>query len=184
MKQIQDDDPESVDVFTIGPPTGRQDSDLENEVDKILKITGLPQEIAEEVEVFNLRNNGIERMTCDSEDSNVVPRPVKKQKQNAPKFNIKVKWQKQHIQTQTFTSFDPDKNAQGVFLENPEVVKLMTSFEKVVSPLIQLLLHETNQYVSGVKSKQQFKVTLDELKNSAGLIVLSGYNIRLAEQDY
>ena len=72
MKQIQDDDPESVDVSTIGPPTGRQDSDLENEDDKILNITGSPQEIAEEVEVFNVRNNGIERMR------NVEPRPVKK----------------------------------------------------------------------------------------------------------
>ena len=97
-----------------------------------------------------------------------------------------MKWQKQHIQTQTFPSFDPNKNAQAVFLGNPEVVKLMmwTSFEKVFSHLIQLLLHETNQYASGVKNKQQFKVTLEELKNSAGLIVLSGYNIRLAEQDY
>ena len=77
MKQIQDDDPGSVDVFTIGPPTGRQDSDLENEDDKSLNITGSPQEIAEEVEVFNVRNNGIERMTSDSEDSNVETRPVK-----------------------------------------------------------------------------------------------------------
>ena len=33
-----------------------------------------------------------------------------------------MKWQKQHIQTQTFPSFDPNKNAQVVFLGNPEVV--------------------------------------------------------------
>ena len=51
---------------------------------------------------------------------------------------------------QTFSSFDQDKNAQAVFLENPELVELTmwTSFEKVVSPLIELLLHEINQYVN------------------------------------
>ena len=91
-----------------------------------------------------------------------------------------MKWQKQHIQTQTFSSFDQDKNAQAVFLENPE----LDEFEKVVSPLIELLLHETNQYANRDKNKPQFKVTLKELKNFIGLIFLSGYNIRLAEQDY
>ena len=85
-----------------------------------------------------------------------------------------MKWQKQHIQT------------QSVFLENPELVelKMWTLFEKVVSPLIELLLHETNQYASRDKNKPQFKVTLEELRNFIGLISLSGYNIRLAEQDY
>ena len=39
VNQIQDDDPESADVVIIGPPTGRQDSDLENEDDKILNTT-------------------------------------------------------------------------------------------------------------------------------------------------
>ena len=33
------------------------------------------------------------------------------------------------------------------------------------------------------KTKPQFKVTLEELKNFKGLIFLSGYNIRLAERD-
>ena len=96
-----------------------------------------------------------------------------------------MKWQKQHIQTQTFSSFDQDKNAQAVFLENPELVELTmwTSFEKVVSPLIELLLHETNQYANRDKNKLQFKVTLKERKNFIRLIFLSGYNIRLAERD-
>ena len=39
VNQIQDDDPESADVVIIGPPTGRQDSDLENEDDEILNTT-------------------------------------------------------------------------------------------------------------------------------------------------
>ena len=125
-------------------------------------------------------------MTSDGEDSDVEPPPAKKQKQNAKKSKINVKWHKQHIQTQTFSSFDQDKNAQAVFLENPELVELTMwfLFEKVVSPLIELLLHETNQYANRDKNKPQFKVTLEELKNFIGLIFLSGYNIRLAERDY
>ena len=97
-----------------------------------------------------------------------------------------MKQQKKHIQTQTFSSFDQDKNAQAVSLENPELVELTiwTSFEKVVSPLTELLLHEANQYINKDKNKPRFKVTLGELKNFTGLIFLLGYNIRLAEQDY
>ena len=125
-------------------------------------------------------------MTSDGGDSDVEPPLAKKQKQNAKKSKINVKWQKQHIQTQTFSSFDQDKNAQAVFLENPELVELTmwTSFEKVVSPLIELLLHETNQYANRDKNKPQFKVTLEELKNFIGISFLSDYNIRLAERDY
>ena len=101
-------------------------------------------------------------MTSDGEDSDVAPPPVKKQKQNAKTPKTNVKWQKQHVQTQTFSSFDQDKNAQAVFLEEPELVELMmwTSFEKVVSPLIELLLHETNQCDKRDKNKPQFEVTL------------------------
>ena len=122
---------------------------------EISNTTGLPEEIAGEVEVFNIRNDEIERMTSDGEDSDVEPPPAKKQKQDAKKSKINVKWQKQHIQTQTFSSFDQDKNAQAVFLENLELVELTmwTSFEKVVSPLIELLLHETNQYANRDKNK-------------------------------
>ena len=36
----------------IGPPTGGKDSDLESENGEILEATGLPNEVAEEVEVF------------------------------------------------------------------------------------------------------------------------------------
>ena len=100
-----------------------------------------------------------------------------------------MKWQKQYIQTQTFSSFDQDKNAQSVFQNihpDPELVELTmwTSFEIVVSPFIELLLHETNRYANRDENKPQFKVTLEELKNFIRLIFLSGYNIRLAERDY
>ena len=75
---------------------------MENEDDKILDTTVLPEEIAGEVEVFNIRNDEIERITSDVEDSDVEPPLVKKQRQNAKKSKINLKWQKQHIQTQTF----------------------------------------------------------------------------------
>ena len=73
INQIQDDDPKSADVVIIGPPTGGQDSDLENEDDKILNKTGLPAEIAGQVKVFNIWNDEIERMTSDGEDGDLEP---------------------------------------------------------------------------------------------------------------
>ena len=149
-------------------------------LNSLSETTGLPAEIAGEIEFFNIRNNEIERMASNGEDGDVELPAAKKQEPNAKKSKINVKWQKQHIQTQTFSSFDQDKNAQAVFLENPE----LDEFEKVVSPLIELLLHETNQYANRDKNKPQFKVTLEELKNFIGLIFLSGYKIRLAERDY
>ena len=106
----------------------------------------------------------------------------------AKKSKINVKLHKQQIQTQTVVkhSFYQDKNAQAVFLEYPELVELTmwTSFVKVVSPIVQLLLHETNQYVNRNKNRSQFEVTLEELKNFIELIFLSGYTIRVAERDY
>ena len=75
---------------------------MENEDYGILNTTGLSEEIAGEVEVFNIRNNEIERLTSDGEDSDVEPPTAKKQKENAKKSKINVKWQKQHIQTQAF----------------------------------------------------------------------------------
>ena len=152
----------------------------------ILNTTGLPEEIGGEVAVFNIRNNEIERVTSEDEDIDVEPPLTKKQRQNTKKSKINMKWQKQQIQTQTFSSFDQDKNAQAVFLENVELVKMTmwTSFEKIVSPLIELLLHETKEYANMDKNKPQFKVTLEELKNFRRHIFLSGNNIRLAERDY
>ena len=89
VNQIQDDDPESSDVVIIGPPTGGQDSDLENEDDEILNTTGLPEEIVGEVEGFNIRNNEIERMTSDGEDSDMEPPPGKKQQKKKMLKNLK-----------------------------------------------------------------------------------------------
>ena len=62
------------------------------------------------------------------------------------------------------SSFDQDKNT--VFLENPELNELgiWSSFQKIVSPLIQLLIYETNKYANRNKNNRQFKVNLEELK--------------------
>ena len=78
---------------------------MENEDDEILNTTELPEEITGEVEVFNIRNDEIERMISDGEDSDVEPPPAKKLKQNAKKSKVNVKWQKQHIQTQNIFKF-------------------------------------------------------------------------------
>ena len=67
---------------------------MENEDDKILNTTGLREEIAREVEIFNIRNDEIERMTSDGEDSDVETPPANKQKQNAKKSKINMKRQK------------------------------------------------------------------------------------------
>ena len=79
VSQIQDDDPESSDAVIIGPSTGRIVSDLENIDNKILNTKGLPQIIVEEIEIFNIKNDEIERITSDGEDSNEEPPPAKKQ---------------------------------------------------------------------------------------------------------
>ena len=65
---------------------------MKNEDHEILITTELHAEIAREVEVFNTKNDEIERMTSNGEDSDVEPPPTKRQKQNAKKSKINVKW--------------------------------------------------------------------------------------------
>ena len=79
VNQIKDDDLELTDVVIIGPPAGEQDSALDNENVEILNTAGLHEEIAREIEVFNIRNGEIERMTSDGEDNDVGPPTAQKQ---------------------------------------------------------------------------------------------------------
>ena len=58
---------------------------------------------------------------------------------------------------------------------------MWVSFEKLASPLFELLLHETNQYAKRDKKKLQSKVALEELKNFIGIVFLTSNNIRLAK---
>ena len=89
VNQIQDDDPRPVDAFLTGPPTGGEGSGWGNEDNKILNETGLTEKIAWEVEVFNIRNDRIERMSFDNEDNYVEPPPAKKQKKKKRKKKLK-----------------------------------------------------------------------------------------------
>ena len=43
----------------IGPPTGGEGSDMENENEEILDATGLPDEFAGEVEMFQITINEV-----------------------------------------------------------------------------------------------------------------------------
>ena len=52
ISQIENDDPETADRVMIEPPTRGEDSDMESENEEILDATGLPNEVAGEVEVF------------------------------------------------------------------------------------------------------------------------------------
>ena len=119
---------------------------MENEGNEILNTKELLYEIAGEVEVFNIRNNGNERMTFDGEDSDVVPSPAKKEKQNAKKLK--------HIQTHTFSNFCRDKMQRQCFYRIQNL--------RVFSPLTELLLSQTKQYANRDKNKPQFKVTFCE----------------------
>ena len=84
-----------------------------------------------------------------------------------------MKWQKQHIQTKTFSSFDQNRNAKAVFVENPELVEftMWSSFKKLISPLVELLLQETNQYANKDKNKAQFKVTLEDVSIDESMVI-------------
>ena len=80
VSQIENDDSDSADVVMIGPPTRGHDSDMENEDEDVLKTTGLSDEVAGEIEVFNIRNDDIEGISDDGHDI-VAPQP---KKQNEP----------------------------------------------------------------------------------------------------
>ena len=140
VSQIENDDSDSADVVMIGPPTGGHDSDMENEDEDVLKTTRLPDEVAGEIGVSNIRNDGIEGISDDGHDI-VAPQP-KKAKQTTKKAKVNVKWKKSHIDSQTFSQYDQDKKAQAVILENPELAALTvwTSFEKIFAPLIESIL--------------------------------------------
>ena len=51
ISQVDEDDPETADIIMIGPPTGGDDSDMEMDDDNSPPESGLPDEVAGEVEV-------------------------------------------------------------------------------------------------------------------------------------
>ena len=52
INQVDEDNPETADVIMIGPPTGGEDSDIEEANDDALKETDMPAEVTGELEVF------------------------------------------------------------------------------------------------------------------------------------
>ena len=117
VSQIENDDSDSADVVMIGPPTGGHDSDMENEDEDVLKTTGLSDEVAGEIEVFNIRNDDTEGISDDGHDI-VAPQP-KKAKQTTKKAKVNVKWKKSHINSQTFSQYDQDKKSTSSYSRKP-----------------------------------------------------------------
>ena len=52
ISQIENNNPKTVDIVIIGTPIGGEGSDEESESEEILYATGMPNEIAGEMDVF------------------------------------------------------------------------------------------------------------------------------------
>ena len=59
ISQIENNDPETADIIMIKPPTGGENSDTESKNEEMLDATGLPNEVAGEVEVFRITSNEV-----------------------------------------------------------------------------------------------------------------------------
>ena len=57
ISQMKNDDLETADIVIIEPPTGGEDSKMESKNEEILNAKGLPNEVAGEVEVFQMTIN-------------------------------------------------------------------------------------------------------------------------------
>ena len=185
ISQIENDDPETADIVMIGPHTGGEDSDMECENEEILDATGLPNEVAGEVEVFQITSNEV-MSDSDSEEQGSCEPTSKKAKKSAKK-NDNVKWEKKHIQPKPTSSLDQDKMAQAQLInKHPELVQatIWNTFESVFSEMAEFLVNETNRYATCNKNKPKFSVSMEEMMQFIGLIFLSAYNIRLSERDY
>ena len=185
ISQIENDDPETADIVMIGPPTGDADSDMESENEKILETTGLPNEIAGEVEVFQITSNEV-MSDSDSEEQG-SNEPTAKRTKKLAKRNDNVKWEKKHIQPKPISSLDQDKIAQAQLInKHPDLVQatIWNTFESTFSDMAEFLVNETNRYATENKNKPEFSVSTEEMMQFIGLIFLSGYNIRFSERDY
>ena len=111
ISQIENDDPETADIVMIGPPTGGADSDMESENEEILEATDLPNEVAGEVEVFQITSNEVMSDSV-SEEQGSSETTAKRAKKLA-KRNDNVKWEKKHIQPKPTSSLDQDKIAKA-----------------------------------------------------------------------
>ena len=80
INQVDEDNPETADIIMIGPPTGGQDSNIEEENDDALKGTDMPVEGTGELEVFQFTKED-EKAPENSDNQPLVAAPkVKKRK--------------------------------------------------------------------------------------------------------
>ena len=86
---IENDDPETADIVMIGPHTGGEYSDMESKNKEILDATGLPNEVAGEVEVFQIISNKV-MSDSDSEEQG-SNEPTAKRAKKLAKRNGNVK---------------------------------------------------------------------------------------------
>ena len=73
ISQIENDDHETADIVMIGPPTGGEDSNMESENEEILDATGLPNQFAGEVEVFQITSNEVMSDSDSEEQGRIEP---------------------------------------------------------------------------------------------------------------
>ena len=186
ISEIENDDPETADIVMIGPPI------LEVQIairkvknEEILEATGLPNEVAGEVEVFQITSNEV-ISDSDSKEQGSSEQTAKRAKKLA-KRNDNVKWEKKHIQPKPTSSLDQHKKAQAQLInKHPDLVQatISNTFESTFSDMAEFLVNKTNRYATENKNKPEFSVSMEEMKQFIGLIFLAGYNMRLSERDY
>ena len=184
ISQIENNYPEMADIVMIGPPTGGADSDMESENEEILEATGLPNEVAGEVKVFQITSNEVMSDSDSTEQGS--SEPTAKSAKKLAKRNNNVKWEKKHIQPKPTSSLDQDKIAQAQLInKHPDLVQatIWNTFESTFSHMAEFLVNETNRYATENKNKLKFSVSMEEMMQFIGLIFLSGYNIRFSERD-
>ena len=79
----------------IGLPTRGEDSDMESKNEEILVATGLPNEVAGEMEVFQITSNEV-MSDSDSEEQG-RSEPTAKRAKKLAKRNDNFKWENTHI---------------------------------------------------------------------------------------
>ena len=79
INQVDEDNPETADIIMIGPPTGGQDSDIEEENDDALKDTDMSTEVIVELEVFQFAKED-EEVPENSDNQPLVEAPEVKKK--------------------------------------------------------------------------------------------------------
>ena len=102
INQIEADDPQSADIVMIGPPTEGQDSDLEHEDEDFVTETGLPDEVAGELEVMQYSDDDDNNETFSlSDEKDYMPSNNKRYKETRGKGKHTLLPNQHHQQNRT-----------------------------------------------------------------------------------